>query len=166
MKDSRSKRSLFEITSDIATVNTDLFANDEEIEQKLKVLFNELGKKEDGIYWWFKKTQQDIDLADEYISKIQAEKRKRQNAQKTVKNMMIEANATVGKLPEHSEFNPLKIMESASVNIIDENKIPEQYWIEVITKKLDKKRMLAEMKRGTKIPGADIARNPYVKGLK
>ena len=161
-----AKRSLFEITSDIATVNTDLFADDEEIEQKLTALFSELGKKEDGIYWWFKKTQQDIDLADEYISKIQAEKKKRQNAQKTVKNMMIEANATVGRLPQHSEFNPLKIMESASVNIIDENKIPEQYWIEVITKKLDKKRMLAEMKRGTKIPGADIAKNPYVKGLK
>ena len=161
-----AKRSLFDITSDIATVNTDLFANEEEIEQKLTNLFNELGKKEDGIYWWFKKTQQDIDLADEYISKIQAEKRKRQNAQKTVKNMMVEANATVGRLPKHSEFNPLKIMESASVNIIDENKIPEQYWIEVVTKKLDKKRMLAEMKRGTKIPGADIAKNPYVKGLK
>ena len=161
-----AKRSLFEITSEIATVNTDLFADDEEIGQKLAVLFNELGTKEDGIYWWFKKTQQDIDLADEYISKIQAEKRKRQNAQKTVKNMMIEANITVGKLPKYSEFNPLKIMESASVNIIDENKIPEQYWIEVITKKLDKKRMLAEMKRGTKIPGADIAKNPYVKGLK
>ena len=161
-----AKRSLFEITSEIATVNTDLFADDEEIEQKLTVLFNELGKKEDGIYWWFKKTQQDIDLADEYISKIQAEKRKRQNAQKTVKNMMIEANVTVGKLPKYSEFNPLKIMESASVNIIDENKIPDTYWIEVRTKKLDKKRMLAEMKRGTKIPGADIAKNPYVKGLK
>ena len=161
-----AKRSLFEITSEIATVNTDLFADDEEIEQKLAVLFNELGRKEDGIYWWFKKTQQDIDLADEYISKIQAEKKKRQNAQKTVKNMMIEANATVGRLPQHSEFNPLKIMESASVNIIDENKIPDTYWIEVRTKKLDKKRMLAEMKRGTKIPGADIAKNPYVKGLK
>ena len=161
-----AKRSLFDITSDIATVNIDLFADDEEIEQKLAVLFNELGTKEDGIYWWFKKTQQDIDLADEYISKIQAEKRKRQNAQKTVKNMMIEANASVGRLPKYSEFNPLKIMESASVNIIDENKIPDTYWIEVRTKKLDKKRMLAEMKRGTKIPGAYIAKNPYVKGLK
>ena len=112
------KRSLFEITSDIATVNTDLFADDKEIEQKLTVLFNELAKKEDGIWWWYKTTQKDIELADEYIAKIQAEKRKRQNAQKTVKNMMIEANATVGKLPEHSEFNPLKIMKSASVNIV------------------------------------------------
>ena len=161
-----AKRSLFEITSDIATVNTDLFADDEEIEQKLVVLFNELGIKEDGIYWWFKKTQQDIDLADEYIAKIQAEKRKRQNAQKTVKNMIIEAKASIGKLPKHSEFNPIKVMESASVDIIDEHKIPDTYWIEVMTKKLDKKQMLAEMKRGTKIPGADIAKNPYVKGLK
>ena len=161
-----AKRSLFDITSDIATVNTDLFADDEEIEQKLTVLFSELAKKEDGIYWWYKTVQKDIDLADEYIAKIQAEKRKRQNAQKAVKNMLIEANASVGKLPKYSDFNPLKIMEAASVDIIDENKIPEQYWIEVITKKLDKKRMLAEMKRGTKIPGADIARNPYVKGLK
>lgn len=161
-----SKRTVFDITTDIASVNTDLFADEEETERKLEILFNELGQKEDGVWLWYKRTQQDIDLADEYIAKIQAEKRKRQNAQKAVKNMMIEAHASVGKLPEHSEFNPLKVMESKAVDIIDESKIPEQYWIEVITKKLDKKRMLAEMKRGTKIPGAQIATNPYIKGLK
>ena len=161
-----SKRTVFDITTDIASVNTDLFADEEETEKKLEILFNELGQKEDGVWLWYKRTQQDIDLADEYIAKIQAEKRKRQNAQKAVKNMMIEAHASVGKLPEHSEFNPLKVMESKSVDVIDENKIPEQYWIEVITKKLDKKRMLAEMKKGTKIPGAQIATNPYIKGLK
>ena len=161
-----AKRSLFEITSDIATVNTDLFADDEEIEQKLKVLFNELSQKEDHIYWLIKGIQRDVDLADDYIEKIQYEKKKRQNSIKSIKNMIIEAKASIGKMPKHSEFNPIKIMKSASVEIIDENKIPKQYWIEVITKKLDKKRMLAEMKRGTKIPGADIAKNPYVKGLK
>ena len=160
------KRSFFDITDDIVTAKQDIFANEEEIEQKLSILFNELGQKEDGVYWFVKKIQQDIDLADEYIAKIQAEKRKRQNAQKTVKNMVIEANASVGQLPKYSDFNPIKIMESASVNIIDETKIPDTYWIEVRTNKLDKKRMLAEMKRGTKIPGADIAKNPYVKGLK
>ena len=160
------KRTVFDITTDIASVNTDLFADEEETERKLEILFNELGQKEDGVWLWYKRTQQDIDLADEYIAKIQKQKKIRQNAQKAVKNMMIEAHVSVGKLPEHSEFNPLKVMESKSVDVIDENKIPEQYWIEVITKKLDKKRMLAEMKRGTKIPGAQVATNPYVKGLK
>ena len=161
-----NKRTVFDITTDIASVNTDLFADEEETERKLEILFNELGQKEDGVWLWYKRTQQDIDLADEYIAKIQKQKKIRQNAQKSVKNMMIEAHVSVGKLPEHSEFNPLKVMESKSVEIIDENRIPEQYWIEVITKKLDKKRMLAEMKRGTKIPGAQVATNPYIKGLK
>ena len=160
------KRSFFDITDDIVTAKQDIFANEEETEQKLSVLFNELGQKEDGVYWFVKKIQQDIDLADEYIAKIQTQKKARQNAIKSMKNMVIDANVTVGQLPKHSEFNPLKIMESASVDIIDEHKIPDTYWIEVMTKKLDKKRMLAEMKRGTKIPGADIVKNPYVKGLK
>ena len=160
------KRSFFDITDDIVSVKQDIFANGEETEHKLSILFNELGQKEDGVYWFVKKIQQDIDLADEYIAKIQIQKKVRQNAIKSMKNMVIEANTSVGQLPKHSEFNPLKIMESASVDIIDENKIPDTYWIEVRTKKLDKKRMLAEMKRGTKIPGADITRNPYVKGLK
>ena len=161
-----AKRSLFEITSDIATVNTDLFADDEEIEQKLTVLFNELGKKEDGVYLFVKKIQQDIDLADEYIAKIQAEKKRRQNAIKSVKRLVIDANETVGRLPEYSEFNPLKILKAASVEIIDESKVPDYYWIEVMTKRLDKKRILNDLKKGTKVPGTNIKETPFVKGLK
>ena len=157
---------IFELTTEIATANTDLFATEEEIEQKLEVLFYELGKREDGLWTWFKATQADINLADEYISKIQRLKKVRQNSQKWMKNTMIEVSEKTGKLPKHSVFNPLKVMESKSVDIIDESKIPETYWIEVITKKLDKKRMLADMKQGKKIPGADIATNKYMRGLK
>ena len=157
---------IFELTTEIATANTDLFATEEEIEQKLEVLFYELGKREDGLWTWFKATQADINLADEYISKIQRLKKIRQNSQKWMKNTMIEVSEKTGKLPKHSVFNPLKVMESKSVDIIDESKIPETYWIEVITKKLDKKRMLADMKQGKKIPGADIATNKYMRGLK
>ena len=157
---------IFELTSEIATVNTDLFATEEEIEERLQVLFYDLGKKEDGMWIWFKKVQADIDLADEYIAKIQHLKKVRQNSQKWMKNTMIEVSEKTGKLPEYSVFNPLKVMESKSVDIIDETKIPDTYWIEVRTKKLDKKRMLADMKQGKKIPGADIATNKYVKGLK
>ena len=157
---------IFELTTEIATANTDLFATEEEIEERLQVLFYDLGKKEDGMWIWFKKVQADIDLADEYISKIQHLKKVRQNSQKWMKNTMIEVSEKTGKLPEHSIFNPLKVMESKSVDIIDESKIPETYWIEVISKKLDKKRMLADMKQGKKIPGADIATNKYMKGLK
>ena len=40
---------IFELTTEIATANIDLFATEEEIEQKLEVLFYELGEKEDGL---------------------------------------------------------------------------------------------------------------------
>ena len=161
-----SKRSFFDITEDIVSVKQDLFSNEEEIEDRLQPLLQELGKKEDGVYWFVKKIQQDIDLADEYIKKIQTEKKRRQNAIKSMKGMVIDANKTAGQLPKYSEFNPLKILESASVDIIDESKIPDHYWIEVMTKKLDKKRILNDLKKGTKVPGTDLKRTPYVKGLK
>ena len=83
---------IFELTTEIATANTDLFATEEEIEQKLEILFYELGKKEDGLWTWFKSTQADIDLADEYISKIQRLKKVRQNSQQWMKNTMIEVS--------------------------------------------------------------------------
>ena len=161
-----SKRSFFDITEDIVSVKQDLFANEEDIEDRLQPLLQELSQKEDGVYWFVKKIQQDIDLADEYIGKIQAEKKRRQNAIKSMKGMVIDANKTAGQLPKHSEFNPLKILESASVDIIDESKIPDHYWVEVMTKRLDKKRILNDLKKGTKVPGTDIKRTPYVKGLK
>ncbi len=82
---SDKKRTVFDISTDIATINADLFADEEETEKKLKILFNELGQKEDGIWMWYKKIHQDIELADEYISKIQAEKKKRQNTLKSLK---------------------------------------------------------------------------------
>ena len=161
-----SKRSFFDITDDIVSVKQDLFASDEEIEERLQPLILELSKKEDGVYLFVKKIQQDIDLADEYIAKIQAEKKRRQNAIKSVKRLVIDANETVGQLPQYSEFNPLKILKAASVDIIDESKVPDHYWIEVITKRLDKKRILNDLKKGTKVPGTDIKKTPYVKGLK
>ena len=44
--------------------------------------------------------------------------------------------------------------------------IPEEYWIEHRTLKLDKKSLLADLKKGKKIAGVDLKKNPYVKGLK
>ena len=52
------------------------------------------------------------------------------------------------------------------MDVIDESKIPEHYWVEVITKKLDKKRILNDLKSGEVIPGTRLVKNPYVRGVK
>jgi len=160
------KRKLFEISDDIVAAKTDLFASDEEIEERLKILMNELVHKEDGVWMLYDKLQDDINLADNYIEKIKKQKIIRQNSQKQIKSIVIDSYRTTDELPKCSEFNPLKILEAASVEIIDEAKIPDHYWIEVKTKRLDKKRILNDLKKGTKVPGTDIKKTPYVKGLK
>ena len=159
-------RKFFEITDEIVAVKTDLFASEEEQEQRLEILLNELSTKEDGVWHFYKSLQQDIDLADEYIEKIKGEKKKRQNTQKSLKGMVIDAYQQTEALPKYSTFNPLKILSSASVDVIDENKIPKEYWKEKVVYVLDKKKMLEHLKKGKTIAGADLKRSPYVKGLK
>ena len=160
------KRSFIDITSDIVMANDDFSLTEEEIKEKLAGLYTELARKEDGVYWFYKKLDKDIELAKEYKEKIDNEIKKRKTAQKKLKELVIESNLSVDKLPKYSDFNPLKILESAAVEIINEEDIPEQYWVEYVTVKLDKKSMLVDLKKGKKIPGADLKKNPYVKGLK
>ena len=57
-------------------------------------------------------------------------------------------------------------MESTSVNIVDESIIPQEYWVEHRVVKLDKKNLLKDLKKGKKIEGVELKKNPYVKGLK
>ena len=160
------KRSFLEITSDIVMTNDDFSLTEEEINLKLEKLYNELSNKEDGVYWFYKKIDKDIELAQEFKDKIDNEIKKRKQAQKKLKELVIESNVTVNSLPKYSDFNPLKILKSASVEIIDEKEIPEYYWVEHRTLKLDKKNILADLKKGKKIPGVDLKKKPYVKGLK
>ena len=161
-----AKRTFLDITSDIVMANDDFTLTDEEIKVRLAELYTELAKKEDGVYWFYKKIEKDIELATEYKEKIETEIRKRKVAQMKLKELVIESNLTVKTLPKHSEFNPLKILKSASVEIISEMDIPEEYWVEHRIVKLDKKNLLVDLKKGKKIAGVDLKKKPYVKGLK
>ena len=88
-------------------------------------------------------------------------------AQERLKMLVTGTYAEVGQLPRHSTFNPIKVSESAgAVDVIEESDIPDEYFIEVITKKLDKKRILKELKDGERIPGVRLVTSSYVRGLK
>ena len=50
--------------------------------------------------------------------------------------------------------------------MIDESKVPGEYWVEVTVTRLDKKKILANLRNGESIPGVTLKHNPYLKGLK
>ena len=168
---SLSKRTLHAIGSDIMREqwNTQIASGDteEDILLKLEDLYKELAQKEDGVFWLYKKTEKEIEMFEEQIKKFKAHVASMKKGQERIKGLIVETNQAIGKLPKHSVFNPIKIRNSpGSVDIIDENRIPQEYYVMVESSRLDKKRMLEEMRAGVDIPGVRLKIKKNVGGLK
>ncbi len=160
------KRSLMEISSDIMLTKNSWELTEEEISEQLDELHTELHKKENGVYWFYNSMNKKVELAKEYKSKMDEAIKKMKYTQEKLKRLVIDAYAASGQLPAHDEFNPIKIMEMGKVEIIDESKIPNEYYVEKIEQRLDKRRILEELKEGNDIPGVRLKKNKHVRGLK
>ena len=161
-------RSLIEITRDLVLARNDYeIFNEEDLMARVDELYTELHQKEDGIYWLYKESEKEITLFEEQIKKLKAHTSVMKRAQERLKELIRGTFAEVEQLPKYSVFNPIKVSQSAgAVDVIEESDIPDEYFVEVITKKLDKKRILQELKDGARIPGVRLATNSYVRGLK
>ena len=161
-----AKRSLNQISSDIMLVQNSFELTEQEIDEQLDLLHTELHEKENGVYWFYKNLDSKVALAKEYKQKADAVLKKLAYTQERLKGLVVEAYAASGQLPAHDEFNPIKIMETGKVEILDESKIPNEYYVEKIELRLDKKRLLEELKEGKNIPGVALQINKHVRGLK
>ena len=160
------KRSLSQISSDIMIVENSWELTEEEIDEQLDMLHTELHEKENGVYWFYKNLDSKVKLAKEYKDKADMVMKKLKYTQERLKGLVIESYKVSGQLPAHDEFNPIKIMEMGKVEILDETKIPEEYYVEKIELRLDKRRILEELKEGKEIPGVRLKKNKHVRGLK
>lgn len=165
------KRKFNEIATDIIRQqwNTQIVSIDDEesILAVLDDLYVELKQKEDGVYWLYKKSEKEIEMFEEQVSKMKKYIVSLKKGQERIKGLVITTHSEIGKLPKHSIFNPIRIQNSAgAVDIINEGAIPEEYWIIVESRKLDKRRILDELKSGTNIPGVRLKIKSFVNGLK
>jgi len=161
------KRKMSEITTDIMSMQMGLTFNEDNYDIQLEELFAELYDKEDGIYWLYKDNDKKIELVKEHMDKCRRIMNMIKNGQESIKSMVMTRHESVGTLPKNSVFNPVSIRNSnGAVDAYDEDKVPDEYYITIQTKRLDKKRMVEEMKAGTKIPGARLVKKSFVNGLK
>ena len=161
-------RSLIDITRDLVLARNDYeIFNEEDLMARVDELYTELHQKEDGIYWLYKESEKEITLFEEQIKKLKNHTNVMKRAQERLKSLVMGTYTEMQQLPKHSVFNPIKVSQSAgAVDVIEESDIPNEYFVEVVTKKLDKKRILQELKEGTRIPGVRLVTNTYVRGLK
>lgn len=163
-----NKRTFLDITRDLVLAQGDYeIYNEEDLMVRVDELYDELQDKEDGVFWMYQESDKHINMFETQIKKMQDHVKIMKRAQERIKGLVIGSYEEVKRLPSHSEFNPLKISQSAgAVDIIDESTIPPEYYIEKMELKLDKKRILDELKKGEIIPGVRIVRKNYVRGLK
>ena len=162
------KRKMNEISTDIMRLQMGLDMLDpEDREVQVKSLFAELFDKEDGIYWLYTDNDRKVSMVKEHIEKCRAVMNSIKKDNEYIKQLVINNHDAVGSLPKHSVFNPVKIRNSSgAVNVEDESIIPKEYFILVQEERLDKKRILQELKQGMTIPGVSLITKPFVSGLK
>ena len=165
MSDKKKKRTFIEIASDISLTKESFELTEKEIDEKLGELYWEMARKEDGVHFFYDSLSKKIDMATEYKAKIDNAIKKMKYTRKRVKQIVIDAREESDTMPTYSDFNPIKIVERATLQIIEEERVPKHYYTEVVTQKLDKERILKDLKEGKKVPGCDIIKKPYVKGL-
>tara|TARA_R100000700_G_scaffold39766_1_gene53356 strand:+ start:455 stop:952 length:498 start_codon:yes stop_codon:yes gene_type:complete len=165
MSDKKKKRTFIEIASDISLTKESFELTEKEIDEKLGELYWEMARKEDGVHFFYDSLSKKIDMAMEYKAKIDNAIKKMKYTRKRVKQIVIDAREESDTMPTYSDFNPIKIIERATLQIIEEERIPKHYYTEVVTQKLDKERILKDLKDGKKVPGCDIIKKPYVRGL-
>jgi len=162
------KRKMHEISTDIMTLQMGLdMKSPEERTVQLQDLFLELFDKEDGIYWLYVDNEKKVDMVKDHINKCKIVLNVIQRDNEQIKDLVINTHESLDSLPKHSIFNPIKIRNSSGAVLVeDESIIPKEYFVLVQEERLDKKRILKELKEGNKIPGVKLVKKPFVSGLK
>ena len=161
-------RKLSDITRDLVlTKNEYEIFDDADLQAKIDELVAERSKKEDGIYFFYQDMDAEIDIFNKQIEKAKKYVNFLKKQQENLKNYTMDMYANTGELPKHSALNPIKVSESGgSVKVIDEDLIPAAYWFQKIETVLRKKVILEDLKAGKEIPGVELVKKKYVRGIK
>ena len=159
---------LTEITRDLVLAQNEYeIFEDEGLQEKIDALTLERYKKEDGIYFFYQDIEQEIELFKKQMNKAKGYVKFLQGQQERMKQYVIDCYAATGDKPKHSALNPIKVSQSSgAVDVVCEEDIPGEYWIEKRTFVLDKKRILEDLKSGKEIQGVMLKKSNYVRGIK
>ena len=86
--------------------------------------------------------------------------------QEEVKTKEEEVKITATDTTPTKKEGEFKIKSAKKMKNLGEEKIPDIYWVTVTSKKLDKKRILSDLKEGKEIKGVRLKKNDFITGLK
>ena len=151
------KQSLFEIVAENHQLMSDVMANGgevtEEIEKKLEALGTELVGKVDNYVELMGRLDSEIEHFKKKEMEMKNAKISIQNLQKKLKDNVLMAMDDMEKTEVQGDTFRIMISKTAGKTEYVEKEIPDQYFNEIIEKKLNKKMIDEELKMGLDIPG-------------
>lgn len=142
-------------------LNLQELLENEEIDQELIVnaldeVGGELEDKAENIAKLIKTLEVDINGYKTEEKRLTDKRKSLENRVKSLKEYLDSAMKITGKTKFKGQLFSFNIQKNTpSVNILDDELIPEKYFIEQ-DPVLDKKSLLADLKNGEEIPGAEI----------
>jgi hypothetical protein len=136
--------------------------DEETFRDTLEAIGEALEDKLQNMVYVMRLIESDIELVKAEEQRLAASRKTMENKIQSLKNMMIDAVKVVDSETNKVQFkgNPLiksvYIQKTKSVDIYDEELIPEDYKNEKVVVSVDKKKLLAELKKEEFIPGAAV----------
>lgn len=148
---------LYELTSDLREISEIEDIDTEQVEQIKAVIKAEIDKKSSGIVALVRNLEGDVDTIKAEIDRLNNLKKVKENRINNIKNYTKECLEEAGIKKVSTSLGNISIRKTpGAVEILDEALIPTEYKSEVVTVKVDKKAILAELKEGVVIQGVNL----------
>ena len=148
---------LYELTSDLREISEIEDIDIEQVEQIKAVIKAEIDKKSSGIVALVRNLESDVDTIKAEIDRLNNLKKVKENRIANIKNYTKECLEEAGIKKVSTSLGNISIRKTpGAVEILDEDLIPTEYKSEVVTVKVDKKAILAELKEGVVIQGVNL----------
>jgi len=151
---------LYELTAEYRAVQA--LADDGEVSEQaivdtLDALEMEISKKAEGVLAIMTNVEAAIPAIDEQIKRLQAMKKAAENRSAWFKGYLLTNMQAmdISKI-ECPLFKITRVKGRQVVNVADESQVPDYYMVTKIISAPDKKKLLADLKAGAVIPGAEI----------
>lgn len=135
----------------------------EVLEESLNTLEGELSDKLQNITYIIRKQEADLILIDEEVKRLQARKKALNSNIDRLKQYMFDAMKLSGTKKIGTALNTWTIAKNpVSVNIVDESALDTEYIIKEEVSKVDKKKLLADLKQGLEVTGAELRQSERI----
>lgn len=156
-----SNKSLFAIQTDLLSLIENIEEAGGEVtkeqESQLAISREELQTKSLNYVHYIKKLENDLELVKVYEEQVSQFKKRKQKLIERLKDSLLVAVENFGEI--ETEIFKVTTRKSESVEVIDDEQIPMNYYNSKMVRTLDKVKVKEALKKGEEVPGAILKVN-------